>query len=314
MSYGHLTLEERYQIAAMRDVKCSVTGIAHQLNRSPSTISRELQRNLIGKTYRAASAQHAALIRRSQGSSHPKIDAAMIQRIGANLHSRLSPEQIFGRSRLEGAPMVSRSSLYRYIHRHNLRHRLRLPKRRRPYGAGRAKRFTDRKPIQQRPPQVQTRERLGDWELDTVRPSQGSGVIVTMVERATGFARLGWCERGTAESVCAVIGARLWFFRRNVLTMTFDRGSEFAYDGVIEKALSAQAYFADPHAPWQRGCNENYNGLLRQYFPRSRDFSTITPKELQQAEDMLNARPRKRLSFLTPAEVFFNYDSLALRG
>ena len=313
MSYKHLTLDERYQIAAMRDAADSVVEIGYALNRSASTISRELRRNVVGKAYRAVSAQRTASVRRRQGSSHPEIDPAMAQRIFAGLEDKLSAEQITGRCRLEGAPMVSRTSLYRHIHRHHLRHLLRLPKRRRGYGAGRAKRFIDRKSIKQRPMQVDTRERLGDWELDTVRPSRGRGVIVTMVERVTGCTRLGRCARGMADSVAAVIDACLRPLRRKVLTLTCDRGSEFAHDAVIENALSAQVYFADPHAPWQRGCNENYNGLLRQYFPRSRDFSTITSEELQKIEDVLNSRPRKRLDFLTPAEVFFNYDWLALR-
>lgn len=161
---------------------------------------------------------------------------------------------------------------------------------------------------------VDTCTRLGDWELDTVRPGRGRGVIVTMTERVTGLVRLGWCLAGKAADVAIVIAARLQRLKRHVLTLACDRGSEFADDAFIEQALKAGVYFADPHAPWQRARNENLNGLLRQYFPRSRDFETITAQELQQAEDALNDRPRKRLQFLTPYEVFFNYDKLALRG
>lgn len=313
MTYRHLTQEERYQIAALHGGGWDASEIADELGRHRSTISRELRRNLGTVRYNAKTAQNLPRDRRSHACSHPKIDEAMAARIDAGLSSKLSPEQISGRMALEGQATVSRTSLYRYVHRQNWRHRLRLPKRRRRYGAGRARRFTDRKPIQARPAEVETRERVGDWEADTVRPSQGSGVIVTLVERATGFSRLGWCERGTADDVAAVIDARLWRLRDHVLTLTCDRGSEFANDSDIEKSLSTQVYFADPHAPWQRGSNENFNGLLREHFPRSRDFSTITTDEIQRVEQALNDRPRKRLGYYSPNEVFLGHYVVALR-
>jgi transposase, IS30 family len=314
MRYQHLTQDERYQIASGFALSFTNAHIAREIGRHASTVGRERSRNGSGLRYAAQAAQGAAKQRRSQGSSHPQMDAAMIATLHDGLAMRLSPQQIHGRARLLGEPMVGHGSVYRYLHRHGLRHLLRLRKRRRPYGKGRAKRFTDRKSIHQRPAHVATREQLGHWELDTVRPGRGSGVLVTHVERSSGYVRLGWCAGGTAEAVAEVVVARLWRLRRRVLTLTCDRGSEFAEDATIERGLSAQVYFADPHAPWQRGCNENLNGLLRQYFPRSRDFSTITAQELQDVETALNNRPRKRLSFLTPAEVFFNYDRLALRG
>ena len=314
MPYQHLTQDERYQIAAELAAGLSMADIARHLQRHPSTIEREWHRNRRAQTYRAVQAQRIAAERRSQANSHPQITDAMAVQIAAGLEQRLSPEQIHGRCRLLGEPMVSRASIYGHVHRHGLRHRLRLPKRRRGYGQGRAKRFTDRKSIQQRPAVVDTCTRLGDWELDTVRPSRGRGVIVTMTERVTGFVRLGWCLAGKADEVASAIAARLGRLKKHVLTLACDRGSEFAEDALIEQALAAPVYFADPHAPWQRARNENFNGLLREYFPRSRDFETITTQELQQVEDALNSRPRKRLKFLTPDEVFFNYDRLALRA
>jgi IS30 family transposase len=313
MTYRHLTQDERYQIAALHAGGWRVCGIALELGRHPSTISRELRRNLTSLRYEARAAENVARQRRSSSCSRPKIDEAMAARIDAGLSSKLSPEQICGRMALEGHATTSRTSVYRYVHRRGWRHRLRLPKRRRPYGAGRARRFTDRKSIQTRPPEVASRERIGDWEADTVRPSCGTGVIVTLVERVTGFARVGWCARGTAEEVAAVIETKLWHLRDHVLSITCDRGSEFANDGAIEKGLSTQVYFADPHAPWQRGCNENFNGLLREYFPRSRDFSTITAEEAQHVEQSLNDRPRKRLSYYSPSEAFLGHHVVALR-
>lgn len=272
-----------------------------------------LAENVGATPYRALAAQRLSSKRRQQGSSHPHLTALMAADIDAGLQQCLSPEQIHGRRRLLGQPMLSRTRIYRHIHRQGWRHRLRHPKRRRAYGAGQAQRFTDRRPIQQRPEQVAACSRLGDWELDTVRPSRGGGVLVTINERVSGLVRLGWCLTGKAEDVCTTIAVRLGRLRKHVHTMTCDRGSEFAEDAWLEQALAAKVYFADPHAPWQRGRNENLNGLLRQYFPRQRNVETITAEELQAAEDALNSRPRKRLSFLTPNEVFFNYKKLALR-
>jgi IS30 family transposase len=251
MHYRHLTQDERYQIAAELAAGLSMADIAGNLQRHPSTIARECCRNRRAQTYRAAQAQRTAVERRSQASRRPQITAVMAMQIAAGLQQRLSPEQIHGRCRLLGEPMVSRTGIYGHIHRHGLRHQLRGPKRRRGYGRGRARRFTDRKPIQQRPAAVDACTRLGDWELDTVRPSRGRGVIVTMTERGTGFVRLGWCLAGKAEDVAITIVARLERLKKHVLTLTCDRGSEFAEDALIEQALKAQVYFADPHAPWQ---------------------------------------------------------------
>ncbi|MFC7519233.1 IS30 family transposase [Xanthomonas populi] len=136
---------------------------------------------------------------------------------------------------------------------------------------------------------------------------------VTHVERSSGDVRLGWCANGTAAAVTEVIGARLCRLSDRVLSLACDRGSQFAHDTDIARALSTSVYLADPHAPWQRGCNEHLNGVLRQYFSRSRDFSTMTPEEVQHAEEALNRRSTKRLRYLTPAEVFCNDDALALR-
>lgn len=137
--------------------------------------------------------------------------------------------------------------------------------------------------------------------------------VITLVERRSGFVRLTWSPDGTADAVSQAIECRMDRLADYIHTITFDRGSEFAEDRRLEKSLKAAIYFADPHSPWQRGCNENLNRLLQQYFPRSRDFSTITMEELQAAEDRLNDRPSKRLGYLTPSEVFFNPNHIALQ-
>ncbi len=314
MPYQHLTQDERYQIAALFRAGLPRAVIAIELGRSPSTITRELRRNRTGAHYNPSRAQAMATQRRHVASARSHLPPEVQQQLEHGLAQRWSPEQILGRATLLGLPIASHTTLYRHIHRRGWRTQLRLQKRRRGYGRGRPKRFTDRKPIQQRPPQVDACSRLGDWELDTMRPARGTGVLVTMNERASGFVRLGWSPSGKAEDVADVIADRLVPLRRHVLTLTSDRGSEFADDAFIELMLDAPMFMADPHAPWQRGRNENLNGLVRQYFPRERDFSTITAEELQTVEDALNNRPRKRLKFLTPAELFFNYKRVALQS
>lgn len=314
MSYRHLTLEQRYQIAALHKAGFSQRQIAHEVGCHPSTIGRELRRNRHQAHYIGSIAHGQATRRRSAASARPRLSAEAMGIIEHGLAKRWSPEQIRGRCALLDSGTVSHTTIYRHLHRRGLRHQLRLPKRRRGYGHGRPQRFAGRKSIHERPPEVAALSRLGDWELDTIRPARGSGVIVTMNERVSGFIRLGWSPSGRAEDVAAVIAARLWPVRRQVHTLTCDRGSEFADDATIERELKADIYFADPRAPWQRARNENTNGLIREFFPRHMDFSTITREQLQHAEDALNDRPRKRLKFLTPAEVFFNCGRVALQS
>lgn len=314
MSYQHLTLEQRYQIAALYRVGMSQLGIAGTIGCHPSTVSRELRRNRRGKSYVGSIAHGHAKQRRHDASARAHLPESVRVELIARLQEKHSPEQISGRLALLKAGQVSHTTVYRYARQLGLRHHLRHPKRRQGYGHSRRGRFTERRSIHARPAEVAARSRVGDWEADTVRPARGTGVLVTLVERRTGFARLGWSPNGTAQAVSLSILGRLDRLPGIVHTLTCDRGSEFAEDRWLEEQLNAQVYFADPHSPWQRGCNENFNGLCRQFFPRARDFSTITAQELQAVEDLLNDRPRKRLGYLTPCEVFFNQDHVALQS
>lgn len=314
MSYRHLTLEQRYQIAPLQGAGFSQKDIAESIGCHPSTVSRELRRNRRGKTYVGSLAHGHAKQRRHAASARAHLPEAVQRELIARLKEQHSPEQVSGRLALLKAGQVSHTTVYRHARQLGLRHHLRHPKRRRGYGKPHPGRFADRRSIHDRPADVATRSQLGDWEADTVRPARGTGVLVTLVERRTGFARVGWSPDGTAEAVALSILDRLGRIKRFVRTLTCDRGSEFAEDRLLEEHLKAKVYFADPHSPWQRGCNENFNGLLRQFFPRSRDFSTITEQELQAVEDQLNDRPRKRLGYLTPCEVFFNQDHVALQS
>jgi IS30 family transposase len=314
MNYRHLALEQRYQISALRTAGFTNRAIAKELGCHPSTVGRELGRNGETEAYDGSVAHDKACQRRHVASSRSPLTASVVQELTTRLKEQHSPEQITGRLALLKAGTVSHTTVYRYARKLGLRHHLRHPKRRRRYGTPRITRFADRKPIQERPAEADARSRLGDWEADTVRPARGTGVVITLVDRRSGYVRLGWSPDGTADAVAQSIECRLDRLTHHVHTITCDRGSEFAEDSRLEKALKAAIYFADPHSPWQRGCNENLNGLLRQYFPRSRDFSTITMEELQLVEDQINDRPRKRLSYLTPSEVFFNPTHVALQG
>lgn len=314
MNYRHLTLAQRYQIAALHRAGCSHKCIAQDIGCHPSTIGRELQRNRHDTIYVGSIAHGHATRRRHAASARPHLPEAVRVELIARLKDKHSPDQIRGRLALRRGGRVSHTTVYRYARQLGLHHHLRHPKRRRGYGKRTPGRFADRRSIHERGADVAARSRVGDWEADTVRPSRGTGVLVTLVERRTGFARIGWSPDGTAEAVTLSILDRLGRIKRFVHTLTCDRGSEFAEDHVLEEHLKAQVHFADPHSPWQRGCNENFNGLLRQFFPRQHDFSTITAQELQAVEDQLNNRPRKRLGYLTPSEVFFNHDHVALQS
>lgn len=314
MTYRHLTLEQRYQIAALHSAKFTQKDIADAIGCAASTISRELRRNRGPHGYAGSLAHGRAGQRRRVASARPHLPESVRLELIARLLEKHSPDQIRGRLALLKQGQVSHTTVYRYARQLGLRHHLRHPKRRRRYGKRQPGRFADRRSIHERPESVTLRSRTGDWEADTVRPSRGTGVLVTLVERRSGFARIGWSPDGTAEAVTLSLVERLERIKRLVHTVTCDRGSEFAEDRAVATQLKATVYFADPHSPWQRGCNENFNGLLRQFFPRSRDFSTITPEELQRVENQLNDRPRKRLGYLTPSEVFFNHDHVALQS
>ena len=304
MLYRHLTLDQRYQIAGQYHAGFSQVEIAESIGCHPSTIGRELKRNYSGKLYAGSVAHGHAQRRRSEASSRPHISEASRLGLIAELKLEHSPEQICGRRAWLGGETVSQTTVYRYARANGLRHKLRHTKRRR--GKSWPKRFTNRRSIHDRPPEVAARTRRGDWEGDTMRPASGTGVLVTMVDRFSGLLRLAKSPNGTAAAVTRAITRLLGPMKECVHTITCDRGSEFSLDAVLEERLDSLVFFADPRSPWQRGCNENINGLLRQYFPRLLDFSKITTRQLKAVEDRLNNRPRKRLNYQTPNEVFFN--------
>jgi len=312
-TYHQLTREQRYQIAALCDAGHSQTEIAHIVGVHKSTICRELSRNQATRGYLPRHAHLLALARRKG-----KARCALTPRHWKEVHRLLrldwSPEQIAQRAEMEGAFHVSPEWIYQHLiadrgHGGDLSQSLRCQKlRRKRYGRTHRRRgaIAGRIGIAERPAVVTARRRLGDWEGDTLAGHRWRTGILTLVERKSRFTCLARLRNKSAPETADAVARRLRPLRDVVRTITVDNGQEFSHHQTITARLNTSVYFTDPHAPWQRGSVENTNGLLRQYFPRSLDFSTLTTPQLRKAEDRLNHRPRKCLGFRTPFEVFFN--------
>lgn len=312
MSYTHLTREERYQIYALKKAGHRQSEIAQVLERSASTISRELARNRGLRGYRPKQAHSLALERRAVNTR--TIDAATWQFAQEKLLQQWSPEQISAHAD------ISPETLYQRIYADkraggSLWKNLRCQKlRRKRYGKhDRRGTIPNKLSIEQRPAIVETRRRVGDWEADTIIGRSHRQAIVSLVERKTGFMLIEKVERKTAHAVSQAMVGLLKPYRSRVHTITSDNGREFAGHEEIARQLQARFYFAHPYASWERGSNENANGLIRQYFPKHRDFTSITQQEIDTAMERLNNRPRKRLGYLTPAQVFSRASGVALQ-
>ena len=308
MNYHHITENERYQIYALKKAGWTQKDIAEKMKRHPSTVSRELRRNSGQRGYRPRQAQRLAQERQGRSSGNARcILASDWLRIEAHLRDDWSPEQIAGRTGL-----VSHESIYLHVYRDkagggDLHQHLRCRKKRRKrYGSGRDRRgqIKGRVPICERPKVVDAKRRLGDWEGDTVIGASHRGALVTLVERRSQLARIRQVERRDAQLVStAVIGA-LKPISPCCLTLTFDNGKEFAGHTALRDKVGTKVYFADPYASWQRGLNEQVNGLIRQYFPKGSSFASLDDKAIEMIEKKLNNRPRKILGYQTPLEVF----------
>lgn len=312
MSYTHLTPEERYQIYALWSAGHSQALIARHLGRSPSTISREMGRNSGQRGYRPKQAHEQALERQQACPNARQITPEVWALVEGRLREDHSPEQIAQSFRAEGQAQVSHESIYRWVYAgkargdNDLHTRLRCQKRRRKrYGSGRQwrGRIVNRRGIEERPLIVEARQRVGDWEADTVLGTQSALAMVTLNERVTRTALVARVEARTADEVAAAIIRLLRPLKALVHTLTFDNGKEFAHHEAIGKALSAECYFADPYSSWQRGANENMNGLLRQYFPKGRSLADVTDEDVDFAMRRLNTRPRKCLGWKAPHQM-----------
>jgi IS30 family transposase len=320
MAYQQLTQDQRYQIYAFLKAAFSQSAIARELGVDKSTIARQLKRNRGQRGYRPLQAQHLADSRRQVKANATRISIETWQQVDAWLKPHWSPEQISGTLKQQGKRAASHERIYHYIYADkrlggDLHKHLRCQKQRRKrYGKyDRRGQIANRKSIDQRPTIVANKERVGDWEIDTIIGKNHQQAIVSVVERKSKLTRLAKVERKTEAAVQAAVIHLLKPVAAWVHTITADNGKAFAGHEAIAVALSAEFYFAHPYHSWERGLKENTNGLVRQYFPKGSDFTAITDQQVQAVAARLNERPRKTLGFQTPNHVFFNSSTVALR-
>ena len=309
--YTQLTQVQRYQIYALMKAELNQSEIAAIIGVNKSTISRELRRNRGLKGYRPKQAHQLAMTRR-QTKTQPRITDEDWRLVEDLLREDWSPEQISLWLAQHKRLSISHEWIYLYVLEDkrldgDLYRHLRCQKlRKKRYGAyDRRGQLPNRVSINERPAIVERRTRLGDWELDTIIGKRHKQAIVSLTERKSRLSLIAKVPTKEAESVKNAVLALLSPLSAYVHTITSDNGKEFARHEAIAEALEADFYFANPYASWERGLNENTNGLIRQYFPKDCDFTAITDKDIQQAMNKLNNRPRKCLGMKTPNQVFF---------
>jgi transposase, IS30 family len=318
MPYHQLTREERYQIKVLLQTGQNRSQIGLAIGVDKSTISRELARNEGQRGYRPEQANEMAKARRLEKIQR-QISKETWQMIEDKLRLDWSPEQITGWLVKNNQKPVSHEHIYQHVYADQkaggeLYKHLRYQKKRRRKRSGKYDHrgiIPDRKSIDERPEIVEQRERLGDWEGDLIIGQKHQGAVLTLVERKSRFTLIRKVEGKQALPVAnAMIECLKWV--PAVETITNDNGKEFAGHKMVSTALSANVYFAHPYSSWERGTNENTNGLIRQYLPKHRDLSTLTVKDELMIMDRINLRPRKCLNFSTPFEVFFGLQLVAL--
>ena len=323
-NYRRLTEEKRIIIETLRKEGRSCRHIAKELGCSPTTVSRELKRNKSRKGYRHRKAQRKADYRaREKSSKRRKLTEGMWEDAKAKLAEGWTFEQIAGRARRDGRPTVSKETFYKEYYRRQALVRAGksdevlppLPMRRKSrkardrnakkyHGAGRGK-IPGRVDISERPETVEGRARVGNWEGDLINGLKGTGNLVTLVERMTRFTlfwRIATKEAGEVSSAIAAMMA--WLPASFLKTLTFDNGKEFADFAELERVLGLKVYFAKPYHSWERGTNENRNGVVRKVLPKGRSFDDITEDEMRRIDHMLNDRPLKCLGWRTPRVAF----------
>lgn len=310
-----LTFMERERISQMYDAGATKAEIAAELGRARSTIGRELERNSVDGEYLAVAAQGLAQQRRRQRPLVRKMDRPEVADfVRTRLVCSWSPDQIAGRSKSEFAAdrrrQISHQTIYTWIQSQPVADRRHFTSFLRRAGSrspreDRRGRIPNQVSIEGRPKVVDQRRRYGDWEGDTVVGARHSGAVLTLVERKSGYLLTAKsCDR-KARRVARKIESRLEKLPRRLRrTVTFDNGKEFAEHEALAKRLDLAVYFAKPYCSWQRGTNEHTNGLLRQFLPKGTDLQSVSWQELQQYTNLINDRPRKRLDYRTPAEVF----------
>jgi IS30 family transposase len=314
MKYHQITQEERYKISALRQAGLWPAEIGRRLGRHRSTISRELWRNRSRSDghYRPSKAQERANGRRSRSRRNLRFEGRDWRLVERLLRRDWSPEQVAGRLAKEGELSISHETIYRYVwadratggslHRHL---RCATKKRRKRYGRYDSRgRLAGKRAISERPRSVERRQAVGHWEIDTVMGQGNDHCVVTLVERATGYVLIGKLRSRNAAELNRRTIALIRDSGRTFETITADNGTEFHSYKKIEQATGVTFYFATPHHAWERGTNENTNGLVRQYLPKRQSMARIDQHTCSRIAKKLNSRPRKRYEYETPEERF----------
>jgi IS30 family transposase len=311
----HLSYEQRCQIYVLQGQGLTQKAIAAGIGSNQSVVSRELKRNRGQRGYRCKQAQELAEDRRHAAGAMPhKMTADMIALIVSKLRDeQLSPEQISGWMRETKLVSVSHECIYQHIwadkraggklYKH-LRRTGKKYNKRKGTISGRGL-IPNRIDISERPAIVDRKARIGDWEADTIVGSEHKGAILSLVERKSKYTLLHKLDAATADSTTNAIIAKMKPHKKLVHTITADNGKEFAGHQEVAARLKTGFYFATPYHAWERGLNENTNGLVRQYFPKGSSFATVSNDDVQRVQNLLNSRPRKSLKFKSPNEVFF---------
>jgi IS30 family transposase len=310
--YNQLTQATRYQIEILKKAGKNQKDIAVLVNVSPSTICRELRRNTGKRGYRPKQAQAKVDNRRKQAAKPLKMTSVAIGLVDSKIVVEWSPEQISGWLKQEQGIAISHERIYQHIWADKLaggtlyRHLRHSGKKRKQYGSkDKRGQIRNRISIDDRPAIVSEKTRLGDWEIDTVIGKNHQGALVTIVDRVSKLTLIKKVASKHAEVVTEATITLLRPYLDKTLTITADNGKEFAGHERIKAALNADVYFAHPYSSWERGLNENTNGLIRQYFTKGSSFENITDKDVDEVMDKLNHRPRKTLNYKTPHAVFF---------
>ncbi len=315
MTYHQITFAERYTLGLLRQLGLSPAAIARVLGRHRSTIGREVWRNGTPRDgcYRPQLAEWYARGRRSRARRNQRFSASDWERIQVLLREDWSPEQVAGRLRLERELAISHETIYRYIWADKrgggtLYQHLRgaRKQRRKRYGRYDSRgRLAGKRPISTRPAAAETRVHVGHWEADTMLgASQAGPCVLSMVERKTGYLVLGQLRQRTSAAVNQRAQQLIHAQAHPVWTLTVDNGTEFHEYTALERATATRFYFATPHHAWERGTNENTNGLLRQYLPKRQSMARLTQHDCNRIAAKLNRRPRKRLGYRTPEECY----------
>jgi IS30 family transposase len=312
MKYRQITSGERYAIGVLRRRGLSAREIAAELGRAHTSISREIARNSCSDGgYRPFKASRRTRGRRSRSRRNARVTPETWEVVERYLRMDWSPEQVAGFLRVEGILSISHETIYVRVWHDKAcggdlwtHLRQRAKKKRKRYGGHDSRgKVAGKRRISERPPEVEDRCEVGHWEIDTVMGTEhGRNSVLTLVERATGFTMMGKLERHCAAHATARCVELVKRHPGRVLTITADNGSEFHSYRLIEEATGVEFFFATPHHAWERGTNENTNGLIRQYLPKRTSQAHVTQADCDAIAAKLNSRPRKRLGYKTPEE------------